>query len=61
MFSHEEHHRKVFTTVSILALPPLIAEFITSCMEAILCGLVPEHGQGLEYPTTIYLDYLKYL
>ncbi len=62
MFTEQEHHRKVFTTVSILALPPLIAEFITSCIEAILCGLVPEHGLPTDTPPiTIYLDKLKYL
>lgn len=62
MFSEQEHHRKLFTTVSILALPPLIAEAITSCMEALLCGMVPEHGLGPETAdVTIYLDYLKYL
>ncbi|XQP55923.1 MAG: hypothetical protein ACOQNY_00805 [Mycoplasmoidaceae bacterium] len=62
MFTEQEHHRKLFTTVSILALPPLIAEFITSCMEAVLCGLVPEHGVDPETPDIgIYLEYLKYL
>lgn len=62
MFSEQEHHRKIFTTVSILALPPLIAECITSCMEAVLCGLVPEHGvQAHTADITVYLDYLKYL
>lgn len=62
MFSEQEHKRKIFTTVSILALPPLIAEAITSCIEAILCGMVPEHGVGSDTPDiSIYLDYLKYL
>lgn len=62
MFTEQEHHRKVFTTVSILALPPLIAEFITSCAEAVLCGLVPEHGLPTDTADiSIYLDYLKYL
>lgn len=62
MFTEQEHKRKLFTTVSILALPPLIAEFITSCMEAVLCGLVPEHGlPGDLVNPPIYLEYLKYL
>ncbi|MCQ3907458.1 MAG: hypothetical protein MJ219_01555 [Mycoplasmoidaceae bacterium] len=62
MFSEQEHKRKIFATVSILALPPLIAEAITSCIEAILCGMVPEHGMGADTPDiSIYLDYLKYL
>lgn len=62
MFSQQEHKRKVFTTVSILALPALIAEFITSCMEAVLCSLVPEHGlPGDLVNPPIYLEYLKYL
>lgn len=62
MFSEQEHKRKIFTTVSILALPPLIAEAITSCIEAILCGMVPEHGMGADTPdVSTYLDYLKYL
>lgn len=61
MFSEQHHKKKIFVTVSILALPPLIAEFITSCIEAIICAAVPEHGgQGLP-PNTIYLDYLKWL
>ena len=62
MFSEQEHHRKVFATVSILALPPLIAEFITSCIEAVLCGLVPEHGiEGELIDPSVYLHYLKWL
>lgn len=61
MFSEQEHKRKIFTTVSILVLPILIAEFITSCVEAVLCGLVPEHGPRFDPPATIYLDYLKWL
>ncbi len=61
MFSEQEHRRKIFTTVSILVLPILIAEFITSCIEAVLCGLVPEHGPRVDPPATIYLDYLKWL
>ncbi|MCQ2956517.1 MAG: hypothetical protein MJ233_01265 [Mycoplasmoidaceae bacterium] len=59
MFSEQEHRRKIFTTVSILVLPLLIAEFITSCIEAVLCGLVPEHGPRFDPEPTIYLDYLK--
>lgn len=62
MFSEQEHKRKIFTTVSILVLPILIAEFVTSCVEAVLCGLVPEHGASADDPSpTIYLDYLKWL
>ncbi|MBQ0045505.1 MAG: MFS transporter [Mycoplasma sp.] len=61
MFSEQEHKRKIFTTVSILVLPILIAEFITSCIEAVLCGLVPEHGPRFDPEPTIYLDYLKWL
>lgn len=62
MFSEQEHKRKIFTTVSILALPALIAEFITSSIEAVLCGLVPEHGTDPSTPDIgIYLDYLKWL
>lgn len=61
MFSEQEHKRKIFTTVSILVLPILIAEFITSCIEAALCGMVPEHGPRFDPPATIYLDYLKWL
>ncbi|MCQ3914510.1 MAG: hypothetical protein MJ201_01665 [Mycoplasmoidaceae bacterium] len=60
MFSEQEHKRKIFTTVSILVLPILIAEFVTSCVEAVLCGLVPEHGASADDPSpTIYLDYMK--
>ncbi|XQP55039.1 MAG: MFS transporter [Mycoplasmoidaceae bacterium] len=65
MFTESHHKKKVFVTVSILALPPLIAEFITSALEAIVCAMVPEHGLDPAQPdlpsSTIYLDYLKWL
>lgn len=57
MFSEQHHHRKIFVTVSILAIPPLIAEFVTSCIEAVLCSCIPNHD---EQPT-VYLDYLKWV
>lgn len=61
MFSEQHHKKKIFVTVSILALPPLIAEFVTSAIEALICSFVPEHGEVGTPPTTIYLDYLKWL
>ena len=61
MFSEQHHKKKIFVTVSILALPPLIAEFVTSAIEALICSFVPEHGEPGLAPNTIYLDYLKWL
>lgn len=61
MFSEQHHKKKFFVTVSILALPPLIAEFVTSALEALICSMVPEHGTDTPLPTGIYLDYLKWL
>lgn len=61
MFSEQHHKRKIFVTVSILALPPLIAEFVTSAIEAIIGASVPPHGTDGSLPTQIYLDYFKWL
>lgn len=62
MFDEQHHKKKIFTTVSILVLPPLIAEFFTSCLESVICTCVPIHdARGTFAPPTIYLDYLKWV
>jgi len=54
MFDESYHHRKVFTTVSIIALAPLIAEFISSSMEAILMTFLPKNAEGEEYASVVW-------
>jgi len=54
MFDESYHHRKVFKTVSIIALPPLIAELISSAMEAILMTFLPHKAEGADYWSIVW-------
>lgn len=60
MFSEEHHNKKIFRNVSIMALPPLIAELSTGCIEAIACSFLKEQSE-LILNAQWYLDTIKYL
>lgn len=60
MFSEEQHSKKIFRNVSIVALPPFIAELVTGCFEAITCSFLKEQVEILEDATS-YIHTIKYL
>ena len=64
MFNEQYAKRKVFVTVSLLSLPPLIAEFMSSvlqcCVTSFLPGLVD--GQAvIKYDPVKYINIVKYM
>lgn len=60
MFSEDNYERKVFKVVSIMALPPLIAELFTGTFKSIICSFLPEQNEIFENPSW-YLNVMKYI
>lgn len=60
MFSEEKHGRKIFRTVSIMAVPPLLAELVTGGLKSIVCSFLPEH-EDVYADGKAYLDIMKYI
>lgn len=61
MFSEEHHGKKIFRTVSIMAIPPLLAELITGGIKSIVCSFLPEQQEIFEKNALSYLELMKYL
>lgn len=60
MFSEEQHGRKIFRSVSIMAVPPLIAELFTGGVKSIICSFLSEHGD-VYIDGKVYLEVMKYI
>ncbi len=56
MFNEQYAKRKVFVTVSLLSLPPLIAEFFSSVLQCCVTSFVPQ-----EYTPEQYIGIVKYM
>lgn len=65
MFNEQYAKKKVFVTVSLLSLPPLIAEFISSVLQCCVTSFLPglnEKGQSvIVYDPMKYIGIVKYM
>lgn len=56
MFNEQYAKRKVFLTVSLLSLPPLLAEFFSSVLQCCVTSFLPS-----DYTNEQYIDIVKYM
>lgn len=56
MFNEQYAKRKVFLTVTLLSLPPLLAEFFSSILQCCVTSFVPSGAVGQEY-----INIVKYM
>lgn len=56
MFNEQYAKKKVFVTVSLLSLPPLIAEFLSSVLQCCVTSFLPKDAAGQQY-----IDIVKYM
>lgn len=56
MFNEQYAKRKVFVTVSLLSLPPLIAEFFSSVLQCCVTSFLPS-----DYTDQQYIDIVKFM
>lgn len=60
MFVEKDRSAKIFKLVSIVAIPPAIAEIVTSCGQSIACSFLPDMYEVFIDPT-LYIEVMKYL
>lgn len=56
MFNEQYAKKKVFLTVSLIALPPLLAEFLSSVVQCCVTSFIPSDATAQQY-----IDIVKYL
>lgn len=56
MFNEQYAKRKVFLTVTLLSLPPLLAEFFSSVLQCCVTSFVPTGATGIDY-----INIVKYM
>ncbi|MCQ3914513.1 MAG: hypothetical protein MJ201_01680 [Mycoplasmoidaceae bacterium] len=56
MFNEQYAKRKVFLTVTLLSLPPLLAEFFSSVLQCCVTSFVPAEAKGEDY-----INIVKYM
>lgn len=58
MFNEQYAKKKVFVTVSLLSLPPLIAEFLSSVLQCCVTSFLPADYTSQEYVDTVRFMWL---
>ncbi|MCQ3908577.1 MAG: hypothetical protein MJ200_03380 [Mycoplasmoidaceae bacterium] len=56
MFNEQYAKKKVFLTVTLLSLPPLLAEFFSSVLQCCVTSFLPYGAKGAEY-----INIVKYM
>lgn len=56
MFNEQHAKQKIFLTATLLSLPPLLAEFISSVLQSLVTSFLPKDGK-----TSDYLDIVRWM